>query len=427
MKIEPRAWSVLLLGLLISIAGVATKWPIRHEENAGIDPMLQERGHAPASYVSTIIPLARDKTATEADPSRRISSPVRDDAGGSVDVRAHSGWAFIKSGEYARAARLLTEAARRFPDDSSVQLGLGVSYFHLEHDQLAIAALNRALALNPDMDQAHALLGELYFKHDDLEASVQHYETAARRDPSDTAVQDGLFTARRAYRAEAGLQRLYSAHFVVKYEAAHRRIANAILDRLEEQHRVIGRRLGWNGKEPMIVILYSTRRFEERTGSPDWAVGLYDGKIHFVAERVMSKGRPNAAMLAHEYTHAVVHRLSGGHAPTWLQEGLALYFERRPIAWSRHVLARHREDITPLHALHGSFLALAPREAELAYAEGYSATTAIIDQYGFVKVEQLLAVLATMPVFSAAFETVFHQSYRDFETAWVFGLTGRRT
>jgi tetratricopeptide (TPR) repeat protein len=303
-------------------------------------------------------------------------------------------------------------------------VGLGISRYRLRQDDRALAALNHALALYADVEHAHALLGDLYFRRDELKDSIRHYEAALRQDPSDAAVQNGLFTARRAHQAETHFDRVHSPHFIVKFEPAFRGLANQVIDRLDRLYPIIGRRLGLTAEDAMIVILYSDRQFAELTGSPAWAGSLYDGKIHLAGQTLEMKSLD--ATLAHEYTHAIVHRLSGGHAPTWLHEGLALYFEGRPVAWGRDILARYRDEIVPLHALHNSFLGLPSRNAQIAYAEGYGATRAMIDQYGFVLIRRLLETLAGTPDFAAAFETVFQTPYRDFEAAWVSELNGRR-
>jgi tetratricopeptide (TPR) repeat protein len=342
-----------------------------------------------------------------------------------VVSRAEAAWEFIQSGEFDRAALAFTEATRLFPNEPSLLMGLGLSRYRLGQHDLAIAALARALELDVDVQHVHALLGELYFKRDELEASVRHYEAAARQDPNDLTVQDGLFTARRASQEEAHLSRILSPHFVLKFEIGQRRIANDVIDRLERLHEVVGRQLEGNSDDVMIVILYSDDRFKRLTGSPDWVGGLYDGKIHLASGTVLKRGQDADAALAHEYTHAIVHRLSQGHAPTWLQEGLALYFEGRPVAWGRDILARHRGELIPLHALHGSFVGLPPRDVQLAYAEAYSATRTIIDLHGLTKVRRLIEVLAVTPEFAAAFEIVFQTTYRDFEAAWVSRQTSR--
>ncbi|MGH7233564.1 MAG: tetratricopeptide repeat protein [Nitrospiraceae bacterium] len=432
MKAESRARTFFSLGLVILITGSGAAWMVRGGGDDGRrgaasgERTAMSPGGSPGLEAAPQGRLeAVQSSSTRAPASRAPQTPNGQGPLPAASLR-DAGWEFLRSGDYSRAAQVLADASRQFPQDASVQLGLGISHYRMARHEAAVAALNRALSLNPDIHDAHALLGDLYFKRDELEASVRHYEAAADQDPADSSVQGGLFAARRAVRAEADLQRVWSAHVVLKFDRRYHSLADEVLDRLERLSRFIGSQLGWTAEEPMIVILYSDRDFKELTGSPAWAGGLYDGKIHLAGGALMEQRTRVGAVLAHEFTHAMVHRLSGGHAPTWLQEGLALYFEGRPASWSSKILARHRNAIIPLHALHGSFLGLPPGDAELAYAEGDSATRAMIDQYDFVKIRQLLTDLAARPDFAAAFEAVFHRPYRDFETAWIRGLTGRR-
>lgn len=339
---------------------------------------------------------------------------------------AQTGWNLIRSGEYSGAAHAFTQAIALVPEDASALVGLGLSQYRLSRNNDAVISLNRALTLNPDIQHAHVLLGNLALKRDDLEAAIRHYETALQQDPNDVAAQDGLFTARRQYQAEARWHRLFSPHFVVKFDASSHRIANQAIERLEQLYKEIGRKLGYYPDETIVVILYSDRLFTDMTDSPAWAGGLFDGKIHVACRTLLQDAVSVKAALAHEYAHAIVHRLSGGHAPTWLSEGLALYFEGRGTAWSRDLLARRQGEIRPLHSLHGSFLGLRHDEPAVAYAESYSAAQALIDRYGLARVRRLLATLAMTSDFAAAFEHTFQKPYRDFEAAWVAAQTDRR-
>jgi tetratricopeptide (TPR) repeat protein len=330
-----------------------------------------------------------------------------------------AGWALIRSGDYHGAIRILNKAKPASPKDPRIFLGLGLSHYRLAQYDPAVVSLQQALRLDAGLDQAHALLGEVAFLRDHLDDAVRHYESASTLNPNDVSIQDGLFRVRRAQRLEGGFARVVTPHFIVKCSEAQRGSLKGLVDRLEALARRMGQRLPYRSREAIIVILYTDRHFQEFTDSPSWAGGLFDGKIHVAAQRVLLASPEADAALAHEYAHALVHRIAGGHAPTWLDEGLALYFEGRAPSWSETILDRRDTDLTPLHALHGSFLSLPPREAALAYAESASAARALIRRYGWPRVQNLLEALAGPVEFHAAFETVLKEPYHAFEASWV--------
>jgi hypothetical protein len=129
--------------------------------------------------------------------------------------------------------------------------------------------------------------------------------------------------------------------------------------------------------------------------------------------------------------------LSAGRLPTWLNEGLALYMENDADGspkgdWpegsptpTEEELAHHRNDLFPLHALHGSFLELSQTDARLAYAESLSATRFLIRRYGLASLRRLLQ-MATTTGFEQAFEAVLREPYYQFESAWTASIPRQR-
>lgn len=336
---------------------------------------------------------------------------------------AESGWKLIKGGEYHRAEQTFAEASALAPADASLLVGLGVSRHLLVKDEQAAAAFQKALTLDPGATQAHKFLGDIYDQRGEIDTALRHYEIAARQDPTDAGIKGRVLAARRAAEAEAGLDRLFSAHFIVKFHrATDREVAGAVADRLEAIYRTIGAQWSYFPASRLVVVLYPRGRFQGAAYGPDWAQGLFDGRIHLPVERVSGDPVSTDAALRHEYMHAVVHRLSGGQAPAWLNEGLALYMERGPDAtasWEpegRRIRAGERP---PLAALHRSFLELPAGDASLAYAESYGATRALLQRHGTAPVRRLLESLVVTPDFSDAFERLFHERYSDFDSSWV--------
>jgi len=81
-------------------------------------------------------------------------------------------------------------------------------------------------------------------------------------------------------------------------------------------------------QEPIEVFFHpSTERFTSLTGQPSWVAGVTHGRrIELQPLAVLKRRRILASTLRHEYAHAVIEAVSGGDAPRWLTEGLAISF-----------------------------------------------------------------------------------------------------
>ena len=342
---------------------------------------------------------------------------------------AESGWKLVRGGDYHRAEQAFAEASALAPANASLLVGLGVSRHLLVKDEAAAAAFEKALALDPGATRAHKFLGDIYDQRGEIDEALRHYEIAARQDPTDAGIKARVLAARRAVEAEAGLDRLFSAHFTVKFHrATDREVAGAVADRLEAIYQAIGAQWSYFPASRLVVVLYPRGQFQGAAYGPDWAQGLFDGRIHLPVERVSGDPVSTDAALRHEYMHAVVHRLSGGQAPAWLNEGLALYTEQGPDAaglWEREARRIRAGERPPLAALHRSFLELPAGDASLAYAESYGATRALLQRHGTAQVRRLLESLTVTPDFSEAFERLFHERYSDFDSSWVTARNGK--
>ncbi len=356
------------------------------------------------------------------------SGPPREAA----DLRAS--WHLLESGQYRRAEAAFTQAVKRSADQSAAWVGLGLSQFWQSKDDLALTSLTQALRLDAGSALAHRVVGVIHYHQGRLSQAIDHYEAAARLDPHDVAVQDQLQMAQREYQAEAGLDRLFSVHFVVKFPPASRDLANRVAELLETIYQDVGAKLDYFPSDPLTVQLYHEPEFRAVTLSPSWVHGVFDGIIHLAVEAIEREPGQARRLLAHEYTHAAVHRLSSGRAPVWLQEGLALVFEGGPQVRSpgpSAFLAGHAEGGDPLAGsssgfVHQSFLALTPHQARAAYLQSHAATQALIDRYGLGPVRRLLERLSIEPDFARVFDAVLGERYRGFEAVWTTPVARER-
>ncbi len=186
---------------------------------------------------------------------------------------------------------------------------------------------------------------------------------------------------------------------------------------------------------PSTATFYPASSLSARDIEVSGAIGICKfNKIMLLSPRNLARGYRWTDALSHEYIHYIVVQLSHNHAPIWLHEGIAKYFEsawRLPqIAW----LDRRSESLLA-HALkHNSFVGFANMDpslvklettyhVQLAYAEAASAIDFIVQQRrneGLVQVLQALrqsqdgsAAAAVAQIMGLSFEA-FQEHWRQF-------------
>jgi len=334
-------------------------------------------------------------------------------------TKASLAWGRLERGEPDESVHAFEEANRLQPREGAVLQGLGAAHLYRGDEREAEAFLQRALEADPTQLLALKLLGEIAYRRDDLDTARARFESALRLDPSDAAVRESLDLILAEAGAQKEVRRLESRHFTVRFEREQGEApARTVLARLESARQDIGRRLGGYPERKVPVVLAAGGAFHEHAQAPDWAQGLFDGKIRLPAEGAMRGGAALDRVLRHEYTHALVHDRTRGRAPTWLSEGLAIACEGRDTDRERRIM-RSSDHLIPIRELHGSFLALPRTEVPLAYAESASAVDYLLRRHGETAMRALLARLGEMKDFAAAFQDATGATYTEFHTGWL--------
>jgi Tfp pilus assembly protein PilF len=327
----------------------------------------------------------------------------------------------VKAGDY-RAAREAFEEAIRYNDvDAAAHLGLGISFFHLEDDAYAERELSRAAELAPNDATAYQFLGELAYRKDDLEAAATYWEKAVQLNPSAAGLRARMERVKKEHEAEKDFNRDATSHFSVKYDGREKIEAGRIVLRvLERAYGDVGRALSYYPDREIPVILYSGKQFQEVTDAPGWSSGIFDGKIRIPIGGIEQETPGLKRILYHEYTHAVVHAITP-RCPTWLNEGLAQYFEgREPGRRERESLGKlsRAGKLPALADLEGSFLGLNGDQALYAYLFSLSSVRHMIDEYGIYRVKAVLDELAAGADAEKAISNGLTLSYEEFERGW---------
>jgi len=108
-----------------------------------------------------------------------------------IEVAINLGGAYVMQGRHTEAVTVLEEASRTDPDNVMIWINLGAAYLGLleisdDAGQLkAIAAFERALALDPGAPSVNYNLGLIYKQRGETERAAAHFWRALDVDPSD--------------------------------------------------------------------------------------------------------------------------------------------------------------------------------------------------------------------------------------------------
>ncbi len=221
---------------------------------------------------------------------------------------------------------------------------------------------------------------------------------------------------------DAGKDKKEGTRFMVRFDGGENAVAGHLTSMLlEEAYIKVGADLGYYPEDRIEAILYAKKEFYDTTNAPSWAGAIYDGKIKIPVGGITENTEALTRVVMHEYTHAIVHRLSKGSAPMWINEGIAQYEEGEKIDDDKAgALVKGSGGV--LKGLEGSFLDMQRQDAERAYALSLSATAYIVREFGVFSVRKILDELGRGQGLEAAISGTLYMPYEEFETLWIKGL-----
>ncbi|HET6675917.1 MAG TPA: hypothetical protein VFG71_11275 [Nitrospiraceae bacterium] len=307
-------------------------------------------------------------------------------------------------------------------------LNLTHAYWGLRDPNLTVEFLSKVVALAPDEAFPHLALADLLQEQDKLAEAGRHLGEATARIRKDPVLQSYLKIVtekvQRTEKVEDKLASRSSVHFIVKFDGNEDHATwTTVLDILEDAYRDIGQKFNYFPEKPITVTLLTKADFQNATGSPVWADGLFDpvlGRIRVPTQGALTDRGWLTRVLRHEFVHALLNDqlgANGGSIPTWLNEGLAMQLSGD--SWQE--LDRTLEDdvqVVPLTALEGSWEHLSPHAAMIAYVEANSATHYLLDRFGMHKVHEVLGHLKARQTLAMAMQDKLLLSYDRFQKQW---------
>jgi len=234
------------------------------------------------------------------------------------------GWKNFNQNDYKKARGFFEEAF--FHDRRTIDAMRGMAMISFRQRDLAAAedALEDYIEGGGDAADAFSLMGVIHYEDGRLEEALYYLEQSLTLNPRQPRVSELVGKIGRDIEVEAGFAEDSTSHFVFRYEGGEApEVRDLVIEVCEDAYIEVGRMLGYYPDNPITVILYTDKQFQDVTGTAAWANGIFDGKIRIPAKGIKQRDLLVDRVVFHEYTHAVVHYLGQGRAPVWLQEGLA--------------------------------------------------------------------------------------------------------
>ncbi len=335
-----------------------------------------------------------------------------------------AGNSYLQQKRYPELAELMLEA-QEFDDTQRDFWKLrGYALFGQKAYFEAEVELQEARAMGEPDAQILYLLGEIFYTTDRMYEALDVLESAQQYDAENHAVNAMLEKVRRELAVEKEMDKEYGGHFVVTFDGEQNEELGAeVLEVLEDAYNWIGSQLDHYPEERVTVILYSQRQFSQLTNSPDWAGGLYDGKIRLPVGGIDSISDQVRGLLYHEYMHVVLRDIAGNNLPTKKKKKKKKKKEPESgeLDISLYRQARENQQLFALSSLEGSFQKLSGMQVFLAYQQSYAVVRFLLDDYGWQPLRDLLFALGEGQSISQAFDAalgVYGLSYDSFEERW---------
>lgn len=326
-------------------------------------------------------------------------------------------WTALNAGRARAAAEGFREALAADPKNARLHMGAGLAASLERRDADARDECERALALDPKLTQARALLGQVQYRMGERALAIRTFETLVAMTPDDADARATLERWRREADLLDRMQQVVGSHFTVSFEGpSEAALASEALERLDRAYWRIGQLLGTYPPAPVGVVLYTREQFHDITRAPSWAAGAYDGVIRLPMRGALDAGDDLDRVLSHEFTHALIRTLASRGVPAWLNEGLATALETGNLDWAKK--QGDGRPRVPLRALESGFGRFTGAQAQLAYAISALAARRLLDEAGGVAVANLLRDLGQGATFEAAFLHRIQRPFAEFQAIY---------
>jgi len=288
-------------------------------------------------------------------------------------------------------------------------------------------AFKQSLDLETSNAVAHVYMGDLGYEGNDYQLAKKHYAAALPLDKENhDYLSNRLQMIEDEQQVEASFKQLRDpkGRFLIQYVEYSNGVPVAdLLNILNEAYDIIGKELGVYPARTVNVKIYQPKDFSKISKLPEWAIGIFDGKMRLKVDEIRSGRNQVRDLLFHEYTHAVLAMNVKQRVPAWFHEGVAQLMEPqfkenpREQAQMRDALAHNRVDF---ESLQNSFKEITSKgDAENAYLLSKYFLAYLNRRFGTEKLTTWVKTMTAEEPFDKAFEKVYGVSMSEAQKSWI--------
>jgi tetratricopeptide (TPR) repeat protein len=339
-------------------------------------------------------------------------------------------------GERPEAVRILNLALTYDPHHLQVKKNMAVVHVDMAYEAFAGSnytksrtLLEKASRFDKNNPHIYVLSAKIAYNSDNYAKAQKDLSKALGLDPGLAEARALLKKLKKDIKLEDGFETKETGNFKIKFAGTQNQdLADDVARVLQDAYQQVGRDFNLFPDAEIPVIIYPRSGMEQLDYFPDWAAGVYDGKIRF-GEDLWKHKFYMKAVLYHEYTHVLVYISGGRNVPLWLNEGLAEYearqFKRPSMRSFRKKLlfkAAQKKALFRLDQLTGVNLSImsriSPRMITLLYTQSESFMTFLIERYSISDMMNILVRLSKGTPVRKAVPEVLGENLAVIEQEW---------
>lgn len=233
-------------------------------------------------------------------------------------------------GDYEKALAHYENALYKRPEDAQVHARAGLTAMQQMQYEKAITYFEKVLSSQPETFFMLFSLGRCHFELKHLEEAVELWEKAlkiAKDDREKSAVEAALNQARELLASTSDSTREEDQRFVIHFAGnSQQDLGDITFEMLEEIFFQVTESLNFQPDVKINVVFFLTEEYYKI--SREWSAGSAQG-IQIMVPLKSGYKSPEyvKGLLAHEFTHTIIHLRTSNRCPLWLNEGIAQYQE----------------------------------------------------------------------------------------------------